>query len=62
MQQSRPLRYRGTTLYNLRYSVLLKLIRKSNAFTHIRLSLVMKFPSKASTNLAASQTSTLSSS
>ncbi|MFT5511605.1 MAG: hypothetical protein ACI89J_004709, partial [Hyphomicrobiaceae bacterium] len=40
-------------LNNLRNSVLLKLIRKPNSLAHIRLSLVPKLPSKASTNLGA---------
>ncbi|MEJ6477142.1 MAG: hypothetical protein QNL92_00500, partial [Octadecabacter sp.] len=42
-----------TTLNNLRHSAPLKLIRKPNSFVHIRLSLVPKLPSKASTNLGA---------
>ncbi|MEP2920631.1 MAG: hypothetical protein ABJP06_07890, partial [Sulfitobacter sp.] len=46
---------RVATLNNLRHSVLLKLVRKSNALAHIRLSLVPKLPSKPSTNLGAPQ-------
>jgi hypothetical protein len=42
---------RITTLDNLRHGILLELIRMSNPFAHIRLSLVPKLPSKASTNL-----------
>ncbi|MEJ6477138.1 MAG: hypothetical protein QNL92_00480, partial [Octadecabacter sp.] len=45
-----------TTLNNLRHSAPLKLIRKPNSFVHIRLSLVPKLPSKASTNLGAPHT------
>ncbi|MEP4337081.1 MAG: hypothetical protein ABJ360_11955, partial [Roseobacter sp.] len=44
---------RISTLNNLRHGVLLKLIRKPYALVHIRLSLVPKLPSKASTNLGA---------
>ncbi|MEO9574018.1 MAG: hypothetical protein ABJ263_16180, partial [Tateyamaria sp.] len=47
---------RISTLNNLRHGVLLKLIRKPYALVHIRLSLVPKLPSKASTNLGAPQT------
>jgi hypothetical protein len=46
---------RITTLDNLRHSILLKLIRISNPFAHIHLSLVPKLPSKASINLGACQ-------
>jgi hypothetical protein len=44
---------RVSALHDLRHSVLLKLIRKPNSLTHIRLTLVPKLPSKASTNLGA---------
>jgi hypothetical protein len=47
---------RVATLNNLRHSVLLKLICKSNALARIRLSLVPKLTSKASTNLGAPRT------
>jgi hypothetical protein len=42
-----------SALHDLCHRVLFELIRKSNSLVHIRLSLIPKLPSKASTNLGA---------
>ena len=44
---------RATSLNNVGHRFLLELIRKPNSFTHIRLSLAPKLPSKATINLGA---------
>ncbi len=54
-QPLRHLAHRVTTINNLRHSVLFELVCKPYSLVHIRLSLVPKLPSKASTNLGAPQ-------